>query len=157
MPAIETVAQDLLALDEEELTTKLGLLDQDLNAGVRGATSLNYLENLPEPRGGLEDLLKAGQNVFGPASAEAYRVLCSDVGDLVKDADVATELTKLMAQKTTEASTQAIALLTPILAGGGLPQSVAIIVGTLLVKKLAKGSSDFICTKWKQNIEGITE
>ena len=84
-------------------------------------------------------------------------MLCSDVGDLVKDADVATELTKLMAQKTTEASTQAIALLTPILAGAGLPQSVAIVVGTLLVKKLAKGSSDFICTKWKQNIEGITE
>ena len=157
MSAIETVAQDLLALDEEELTTKLGLLDQDLNAGVRGATSLNYLENLPEPRGGLEDLLKAGQNIFGPASAEAYRVLCSDVGDLVKDADVTTELTKLMAQKTTEASTQAIALLTPILAGAGLPQSVAIVVGTLLVKKLAKGSSDFICTKWKQNIEGVTE
>ncbi len=148
MSAIETVAQDLLALDEDELTTKLGLLDQDLNAGVRGATSLNYLENLPEPRAGLEDLLKAGQNVFGPASAEAYRVLCSDVGDLVKDSDVTTELTKLMAQKTTEASTQAIALLTPILAGAGLPQSVAIVVGTLLVKKLAKGSSDFICTKW---------
>ena len=157
MSAIETLAQDLLALDEEELTTKLGLLDQDLNAGVRGATSLNYLENLPEPRGGLEDLLKSGQSIFGPASAEAYRVLCSDVGDLVKDADVTTELTKLMAQKTTEASTQAVALLTPILAGGGLPQSVAIVVGTLLVKKLAKGSSDFICTKWKQNIEGVTE
>jgi hypothetical protein len=92
------------------------------------------VENLREPRGGLEDLLKAGQNVFGPASAEAYRVLCSDVGDLVKDADVATELTKLMAQKTTEASTQAVALLKPILAGGSLPQSVAIVVGTLLVK-----------------------
>ena len=76
MSAIETVAQNLLALDEEELTTKLGLLDQDLNAGVRGATSIDYLENLPEPRGGLEDLLKAGQNVFGPASAGAYRVLC---------------------------------------------------------------------------------
>lgn len=120
-------------------------------AGVRGATSLNYVENLPEPRGGLEDLLKAGQNVFGPSSAGAYRVLCSDVSDLAK------ELTKLMDTKTKEASTQAIALLTPILAGGGLPQSVAIIVGTLLVKKLAKGSSDFICTKWKQNIEGITE
>ena len=157
MSAIETIVQDLLALDEEELTTKLGLLDQDLNAGVRGATSIDYVENLPEPRGGIEDLLKVGQNVFGPASAEAYRVLCSDVGDLVKDSDVATELTKLMAQKTTEASTQAVALLTPILAGGGLPQSVAIVVGTLLVKKLAKGSSDFICTKWKQNIEWITE
>jgi hypothetical protein len=39
-----------------------------------------------------------------------------------------------MAQKTTEASTQAVALLKPILAGGGLPQSVAIVVGTLLVK-----------------------
>ena len=50
MSAIAAVAQDLLELDEEELTTKLGLLDRDLNAGVRGATSRNYLENLPERR-----------------------------------------------------------------------------------------------------------
>ena len=157
MSAVETVAKGLWELDEEELTTTLGLLDQDLNAGVRGATSIDYLENLPEPRGGLEDLLKAGQNVFGPASAGAYRVLCSDVNDLAKDSDLAKELTKLMDTKTTEASAQAVALLTPILAGGGLPQSVAIVVGTLLVKKLVKGSSDFICTKWKQNIEGIPE
>lgn len=139
MSGVETVAQNLLELDEQELTTKLGLLDQDLNAGVRGTTSIDYLENLHEPRGGLEDLLKAGQNVFGPASAGAYRVLCSDVNDLAKDSDLAKELTKLMDTKTTEASTQAVALWTPILAGGGLPQSVATVVGTLLVKKLAKG------------------
>ena len=157
MSQIESIAQDLLALDEEDLTIKLGLLEQTLQSGTRGAKSLEFIADLPEPRAGFSDLLDLGKNVFGPASAEAYRVLCTDVGDLVKDSDLATELTKLMAQKTMEASTQAVALLTPILTSAGLPQSVALMVGTLLVKKLAKGSSDFICTKWKQNIEGIAE
>jgi hypothetical protein len=153
MSEVEAAARGLLALDEEELITKLGLIDQFVSSDPNAA-SIDYLDSLPEPKGGLDDLLKAGKNIFGPASAGAYKVLCSDIGDLAKDSDLAQELTKLMDAKTAEASAQAAALLTPILASGGLPQSLALVVGTLLVKKLAKGSSDFICTNWKNNIEG---
>ena len=59
-----------------------------------------------------------------------------------------------MDQNTSEANAKATALLTPILASVGLPQSLAVVVGALLVKKLAKGTSDFICTTWKANIDG---
>ncbi|MFM1843785.1 MAG: hypothetical protein RLZZ490_2528 [Cyanobacteriota bacterium] len=152
MSEIESLAQELLLLNEEELTTKLGLLDRDLNAGVRGAASVQYLESMPEPRAGLEDLFKIGQNLFGPASAGLYKILCSDVGEVVKDSELAQQLTELMNQKNAEASAKAAALITPLLTSGGLPQSMAVMIGALIVKKLAKGSSDFICTKWQQNI-----
>jgi hypothetical protein len=157
MSEIEAVARGLLELDEDDLTAKLGLLEPELNSGSRSATSIDDLIDLPVPRAGLGNLLKAGQNIFGPASAGAYKVLCSDMGDLAKDSDLAKELTKLMDQKTTEASAKVAALLTPFLAGGGLPQSLAVIVGALLVKKLAKDGSDLICTRWKNNIEGTPE
>jgi hypothetical protein len=157
MSEIEAVARGLLELDEDDLTVKLGLLEPELNSDARGATSIDDLLNMPTPKAGLGDLLKAGQNIFGPASAGAYKVLCSDIGDLAKDSDLAKELTKLMDQRTSEASAKVAALLTPILASGGLPQSLAVIVGALLVKKLAKDGADFICTKWKKNIEGTPE
>jgi len=150
MSELESAARGLLELDEDQLTAKLGLLEQS-GAGARGADGLEDLYNLPEPRGGLDDLLKIGKNVFGPASEGAYKALCSDIGG---DSDLAKELTDLMGQKTADASAKATALLTPILASAGLPQSLAVVVGALLVKKLAKGASDFICTTWKANIDG---
>jgi hypothetical protein len=153
MSEVEAVARGLLELEEKDLTIKLGLLDQEVKSDP-SASSIDYLNNMPEPKGGFDEFLKAGRNIFGPASAGAYKVLCSDMEDLAKDSDLAKELTKLMDQKTAEASAQAAALLTPILASGGLPQSLAVVVGALLVKKLAEGTSDFICTKWKNNIEG---
>ena len=157
MSEIEAVARGLLEFDEDDLTVKLGLLEPELNSGSRNATSIDDLLDMPTPKAGLGDLLKAGQNIFGPASAGAYKVLCSDIGDLAKDSDLAKEMTKLMDQKTTEASAKVAALLTPILASGGLPQSIAVIVGALLVKQLAHGTGNFICTTWKKNIEGTPE
>lgn len=157
MSEIEAVARGLLELDEDDLTARLGLIDRELNSGARGATLIDDLIDLPVPRAGLGDLLKAGQNIFGPASAGAYKVLCSDIGDLAKDSDLAKEMTKLMDQKTTEASAKVAALLTPVLASGGLPQSLAVIVGALLVKQLAHGTGKLICTTWKKNIEGTPE
>lgn len=153
MSELESAARGLLELDEDQLTAKLGLLEQSGAGakGARGADGLEDLYNLPEPRGGLDDLLKIGKNVFGPASEGAYKALCSDIGG---DSDLAKELTKLMDQNTSEANAKATALLTPILASVGLPQSLAVVVGALLVKKLAKGTSDFICTTWKANIDG---
>ena len=156
MSELESAARGLLELDEDQLTAKLGLLEQSGAGakgakGARGADGLEDLYNLPEPRGGLDDLLKIGKNVFGPASEGAYKALCSDIGG---DSDLAKELTDLMGQKTADASAKATALLTPILASVGLPQSLAVVVGALLVKKLAKGTADFICTNWKANIDG---
>jgi hypothetical protein len=35
----------------------------------------------------------------------------------------------------------------------GLPQSIAVLVGSLIAKKIAKGSSYFICERWQQSLD----
>ncbi|MCG8363799.1 MAG: hypothetical protein MJA27_10775 [Pseudanabaenales cyanobacterium] len=39
----------------------------------------------------------------------------------------------------------------------GLPRSLAMVVEALLVKTLAKGTSDLICTNWQKTVEGGTD
>jgi hypothetical protein len=104
------------------------------------------------PRGAFDDLLKAGKNVFAPAGAQAYKILCSPIGG---DSELAAELDKLMNQKTADAAAKMTAAITPVLVTSlGLPQSIAVMVGSLIVKKVAKGTSDFICENWKETLEG---
>lgn len=154
MAEIEAVAQNLLALDEDELMAQLGARSQAIEASPRAA-SLDSLEaEVPIPRGAFDDLLKAGKSVFAPASTQAYKVLCSPIGG---NSDLAKELDKLMNEKTTEAAAKMTAALTPVLVGSlGLPQSLAVMVGSLIVKKIAKGASDLICENWKSSLEGAT-
>lgn len=60
-----------------------------------------------------------------------------------------------MNEKTTEAAAKMTAAPTPVLVGSlGLPQSLAVMVGSLIVKKIAKGISDFICENWKATLDG---
>ncbi len=158
MAEVEALAQRLVELNEEDLTVQLGALSQYIEANPE-ATLIDSFEEIPVPRGAFDDLLKAGKNVFGPASSGAYKIFCSPVeGVLIKDPELAKELSKLMDEKTTEASAKAAAMIAPILTGSlGLPQSLAVVVGALLVKKLAKGTSDFICNTWEKNIQEIPD
>jgi hypothetical protein len=151
MANIDAVVQSLLELDEEELTAQVGARSQSIEIDPSTA-DLASLESEPiaASRASFDDLIKIGQNVFGPASSGAYNLLCSPVGG---DTDLAQQIDSLMNQKTAEASAKATALLSPILAGSlGLPQSLAVVVGALVVKKLAKGTSDFVCENWKKNL-----
>ena len=44
-------------------------------------------------------------------------------------------------------------LLAPVLVGSlGLPQSIAVLVGTLIVKRVAKGTSNFVCENWEKSL-----
>jgi hypothetical protein len=152
MTDVDAIAQKLLKLSEEELTAEVGARAQNIEADP-SAGDLEALEAEPRAasRASFDDLRKLGQNVFGPASSGAYKVLCSPVGG---NSDLAKELDSLMTQKTSEAAAKATALLAPILVGQlALPQSLAVVVGALLVKKLSKGAGDFICNNWKKNIE----
>lgn len=166
MTNVETLAQNLSELDEENLTVQLGVLSQyvESNPGAESLiTSLLDEENLdaiPTPRGAFDDLFQAGMQVFNSVSPTAYKICCSPVeGVLIKDPDLAKELTKLMDEKTAEATAKATAILAPILSssGLGLPQSLAVVLGALLVKKLAKGTSDFICINWLKTTEANQE
>ncbi len=78
-------------------------------------------------------------------------MLCSPLWGI---SDLAALLAQIMCQKTTEAAAKMTGLLTPVLVGSlGLPQSIAVMVGTLLVKKAAKGTSDLICENWKTSLD----
>jgi hypothetical protein len=153
MTAVETVARTLVELDEEELTIQLGALSQYVEANPEAAT-LEAIDDVPVPRGGFDDLLNAGKTIFAPASAQAYKLLCSPIGG---NGELAQELDKLMHEKTADAAAKMAAALTPVLVGSlGLPQSIAVMVGSLIVKKVAKGTSDIICENWKASLEGST-
>ena len=155
MAEVEAIARGLLALDEDELLAQIGVRDQVIASDPSAATIASLDEEMPVPRGAFDDLLKAGKNVFAPASAQAYKLLCSPIGG---NSDLAAQLDQLMSQKTTEAAAKMTGLLTPVLVGSlGLPQSIAVMVGTLLVKKAAKGTSDLICENWKTSLEGSSE
>ncbi|WP_088893909.1 hypothetical protein [Leptolyngbya ohadii] len=152
MAEIEAVAQNLLALDEDELMAQIGARSQAIEASPRAASIDSLEEEIPVPRGAFDDLLKAGKNIFAPASSQAYKLLCSPIGG---DSDLAKELDKLMSEKTSEAAGKMTAALAPVLVGSlGLPQSIAVMVGSLIVKKVAKGTSDLICENWKAALDG---
>ena len=155
MAEVEAIASGLLALDEDELLAQIGVRDQAIATDPSAAAIESLDEEMPVPRGAFDDLLKAGKNVFAPASAQAYKLLCSPIGG---NSDLAAQLDQLMSQKTTEAAAKMTGLLTPVLVGSlGLPQSIAVMVGTLLVKKAAKGTSDLICVNWNASLEGSSE
>lgn len=70
---------------------------------------------------------------------------------MIEDPKLAQELSNLMEQKTSEAAAKATAIIAPVLKGSlGFPESLAVVLGALLVKKLVKGTSDFICTSWQK-------
>lgn len=154
MAEVEAIAQHLLALDEDELMAQIGARSQAIETSPEAASIESLEEEVPVPRGAFDDLLNAGKNIFAPASAQAYKILCSPIGG---DSDLAKELDKLMNEKTSEAAAQMTKLLAPVLVGSlGLPQSIAVMVGSLIVKKVAKGTSDFICENWKATLESST-
>lgn len=154
MAELEAIAQNLLALDEDELMAQIGARSQAIEASPRAASIDSLEEEIPVPRGAFDDLFKAGKNIFAPASAQAYKILCSPIGG---DSELAKELDKLMSEKTTEAAAKMTAAITPVLVGSlGLPQSIAVMVGSLIVKKIASGASNFICENWKATLEGTT-
>ncbi len=155
MENLEPFAQSAIALDEDTLTVQLGALSDYVNTNPEAESDITSMDAIPTPRGGFDDLLQAGLNVFNSVSPAAYNIFCSPVeGVLIKDPDLAKELSKLMDEKTAEAATKVTMILTPALTGSlGLPQSLAVLVGALLVKKLAKGTSDIVCTNWLKTIE----
>ncbi|WP_404790152.1 hypothetical protein [Altericista sp. CCNU0014] len=157
MAEINDLAQKLLELDEDELEAMIGMRSQSQSrSGVSGETD-DSLDSLEEdidtvPKGGLNDFLNAGKDFFAPINAQAYKYLCSDID---KDSELGKALSTVMSDKTTEAAAKVTAFLSPVLVTQfALPQALAVLIGTLIVKKVAKGASDFTCSNWKKSLEG---
>jgi hypothetical protein len=156
MAEINDLAQKLLELDEDELEARIGMRSQSQSrSGGTDVTdnSLNSLEDMDAvPRGAFNDFLNAGKDFFIPINAQAFKYLCSDID---KNSELGKALSKVMDDKTAEAAAKVTAFLSPYLVTQfALPQALAVLVGTLIVKKVAKGTSDFTCSNWEKSLAG---
>lgn len=150
MTDVNAVIQKLQALDEDELIAQLGMRAQAIESDPSAASIESLEEPMPVPRASWDDVLKTGQNLLNKTSADTYKLMCTPIGS---NGDLAKELNQVLSEKTAEAAIKATSLITPILVGSlGLPQSLAVLLGTLIVKKLAKESSEFICDRWQQSL-----
>ena len=150
MTDVNAVVQKLQALDEDELIVQLGMRAQALESDPSAASIESLEKPMPVPRASWDDVLKTGQNLLNKTSADTYKLMCTPIGG---NGDLAKELNQVLNEKTAEAATKATSLITPVLVGSlGLPQSLAVLLGTLIVKKLAKETSDFICDRWQQSL-----
>lgn len=150
MTDFNAVVQKLQALDEDELIAQLGMRVQAIESDPSAASIESLEEPMPVPRASWDDVLKTGQNLLNQTSADTYKLMCTPIGG---NGDLAKELNQVLNEKTAEAAAKATSLITPVLVGSlGLPQSLAVLLGTLIVKKLAKGTSDFICDRWQQSL-----
>jgi hypothetical protein len=83
MAEIEAVAQNLLNLDEDDLMVQIGVRAQEIETNPSAASIDALEEDIPVPRGAFSDLFKAGSNIFGPASEQAYKVFVHRLGGIV--------------------------------------------------------------------------
>lgn len=150
MADVNVVVQKLQALDEEELIAQLGMRAQAIESDPSAASIESLSEPMPVPRASCDDVLKTGQNLLNQTSANAYKLMCTPIGG---NGDLAKELDQVFNEKTAVAAAKATSLITPVLVSSlGLPQSLAVLLGTLIVKKLAKGTSDLVCDRWQQSL-----
>lgn len=160
MADTEAIVHNLLELDEDELIAQIGVKAQTIEKDASAGDLASLEEPSAVPRAAFDDIFQFGQSVFSDASARAYQLLCTplnsdgnaDTNKLIQ------ELETLLGAKTAEATTKATALLAPVLVGSlGLPQSLAVLIATLLVKRLAKGASNLICQKWQASLSPAAE
>lgn len=155
MSQLNTIATKLIEFDEDELVAKIGVRSQLQTRGGEAALNDDSFDFLDEmvPRGGFDDFLNAGKDFFSPVNAQAFNLLCAEIGN---KSELGKALNDVMNIKTTEAAAKVTALLSPILVSQlALPQSLAVMVGALIVKKVAKGASDFTCNNWKKRLETV--
>ena len=151
MTNVNTLIQKLQELDEDELIAQVGMRAQAIESDQERAASIESLsEPMPVPRASWDDVLKTGQNLLNQTSANTYKLMCTPIGG---NGDLAKELDQVFNEKTAVAAAKATSLIAPVLVSSlGLPQSLAVLLGTLIVKNLAKGTSDLVCDRWQQSL-----
>lgn len=150
MTDVNTVIQKLQVLDEDELLSQVGMYAQVIVSDPSAASIESLEKPMPIPRASWDDVLKIGQNLLSQTSADTYKLMCTPIDG---NGELAQELSQVLNEKTALAAAKATSLITPVLVGSlGLPQSLAVLLGTLIVKRLAKGTSDFICDRWQQSL-----
>ena len=148
MRDIAAVAYNLVDLNEDDLIVRLGALSQSIEVDL--IDSVDGSETILTQSRAFDEIRKAGIDILNAASSQAHDILCAPVDG---NGDLASALDELMNEKTADATAKMTGLLAPVLVGSlGLPQSIAVLVGSLIVKRMAKGTSDFVCENWKASL-----
>jgi hypothetical protein len=152
MAETDELIQQLLDLDEDQLKIQLGIQAQAMEAESRG-DSMESIEVEPVPKGGINtQALEMGQQLFDRINTGAYDILCGnpfpDSGETLQQLKKALE----------ENYAKATGLLAPVLVSGlGLAPAIATIIATIIIKKIAQGSSNLICETWQKSLNPAAE
>ncbi|GET41873.1 hypothetical protein [Microseira wollei] len=148
MSETDELVQQLLDLDEDELKVQLGMHAQGMATDSRSA-SVASIEVQAASRGVFDTkALEIGQRLFDRINAGAYDILCGnpfgDSGETLQKLETALS----------ENYAKAAGIIAPVLVSGlGLAPAIATIIATIIVKKIAQGSSNLICETWHKSLK----
>ena len=138
-------------VSEDKLLEDIGDIVRSPVVTERELEILQISKSDTEERTVFEDSITVGQRVLTELSPKAYKLLCSPIEG---DNELAQELTKLMDKKTQESAKEAAEKLGYLLMGNGLglSQRVTLMVSSVIIRKIASGTSDFICGRWEETL-----
>jgi len=144
------LVEQLLELDEESLELQLGMkleeLDSDPN-GTGEAATLDSIDVDVAARAPINpELLATGQKLLKRVSAGLFDLICNP---LTSDPESKKVIDDVLDQQYTRAA----ALLAPMLVSAlNLAPAVAVLIATLVVKKLAIAGYKELCKSWKASL-----
>lgn len=165
MAEIEVLVESLWELDDDVLAAQLGSRARAIEDDVAGRgtqrgggdpASLDSidLEEICDvsSRAPIDPkLLEAGRQLFDRINPIAYQLLCQPLGD--DDSETQKILDEAIAQNYTKAA----GMLAPVLISNlGLAPSVATLLATLIIKKVANYAATAICETWEKNLPKST-
>ncbi|MEG4057042.1 MULTISPECIES: hypothetical protein [unclassified Microcoleus] len=151
MTEANELAQQIYDLDEEVLVAQLGTLSEEMRGDLTAQSaprgvSLDSLDLEVAARGPIsQGAIEAGQKVFNQVNTEAYKTLCSPLGDK--------ETQEVLDKALAENYTKAAGILAPFLVSSlGWAPTVAALVASLIIKKISKNIAGGICSTWAKTL-----
>ncbi|MGF1494139.1 MAG: hypothetical protein ACFBSC_17135 [Microcoleaceae cyanobacterium] len=145
---IDDLASQLTELHEDVLEAQLGNLAEAMGEDLSGETApeevdVDFIDVNAASRSPISEAAVAmGKRVFEQVSPQAYKIMCTPIGD--------PETQKALEKALDENYTKAAGVMAPVLASSlGLAPAVAAIVAALVVKTVSKDISGGICSAWE--------
>ena len=161
MAEVEALVASLWELDDDVLEAQLGSRSQAIQDDVAGRgtqkggadpASLDSID-IEEISGVAarapidSKLLDAGRRLFARINPMTYELLCKPFGG--EDP----ETQKILDETISQNYTKAAGMLAPVLVSGlGLAPTVATLLATLIIKKIANYAATGICETWEKNL-----
>lgn len=155
MAEIAVIVESLWELDEDELEAQIGshalaIGDDVAGLGTRGIdpASLDAIDAGVASRGAIDPrFLETGKRLFDRMNPLVYEIMCKPLGG----EDLETQ--KILDEAISQNYTKAAGMLAPVLISGlGLAPTVATLLATLILKKIANYTATGICETWEKSL-----